>query len=261
MEEYVGKRLKLSTQKGAFEGIMNQFDKKLGILSLQGQFGTEEFNFDEILSVNTMEENDEAIENVPLKEADMYALFYEAFNIYGPFEDHFIFSAALSLKKFLRDLSSASVKIIIGSDDVFGRIGLCFARLALGKTAYLSVDIKCDLFDLKTLQYKNALENSGGFFNLKSDAANYSMRLFACNRNFNFEAGGETANQTILLDLPASIPFSNFTGIGLGFAPENFSICNKFYYLLDVGFGPVLSKKYKIPSKYKNSLVKVDISK
>lgn len=261
MEEYVGKKLKILTSKGHFEGIMNQFDKKIGIISLQSQFGVDEFNFDEIINVNIIEETNEFNDSKPLKEADMYALFYEAFNVYGPFEDHFIFSVAVVLKKFLRDFSAASIKIIIGSDDIFGRIGLCFARLSLGKTALLSVDLKSEIYDLKTMQYKNAFENSGGIFNLKQSTENYYLRLFASNRNYAFESDGNTSNQTILLDIPETLPFSNFTGIGLGFVPENFKVCNRFFYLLDVGFGPVLCKKYKIPSKYKSSLVKVDLPK
>lgn len=191
----------------------------------------------------------------------MYALFYEAFNIYGPFEDQFIYSVANALKKFMRDISSSSIKIIVASDDIFGRIGLCFARIALGRARCLSVELQCDLFDLCSLKYKNAYLNSGGVFDSQSTEENsYSLLLFACNRNCKFQKSEYSANQIILLDIPSVVDIPVFTGLGLGFIPENYKLCNRSCYVIDVGLGSVLAKKYKLPQSYKNSLVKLDLS-
>lgn len=260
MEEFVGKELRVGTTKGPIEGVMCVFDKDNGIITIQNTAGKHELYFDDVISVNMVESDGTSCqaETKALKEADMYALFYEAFNIYGPFEDHFIFAVAISLKKFLRDFSASSIKIVVGSDDVFGRIGLCFARLALGRAECVSVELRCDLNELKSQKYRNAFENSGGYFD--SVSKSFSLALFACNRNGNFEMNGFSSAQTIILDIPRSLPFTNFTGVGLGFIPENSAVCTKPYYLLDVGFGSVLCQKYGIPSKYKNSLVKMDIT-
>lgn len=261
MEEFIGKKIKVGTSKGLFEGKMNFIDKNLGTISISNNIGIQSFNFDEILTLSEVKCSQDNNNQIPLKETDMYSLFYEAFNVFGPFEDHFILSVSQSLKKFLRDFTASSIKIIIGSDDVFGRIGLCFARIALDRVSKLDIDVKCNLNDLKTLQYKNAYENSGGCFTSNFEKANYSMILFACNRNYNFKDENPTASQVLILDIPSSLPFQAFTGVGLGFIPEHANICNKIFYLFDVGFGCTLCKKYKLPCKYKNSLVKIDLAK
>lgn len=259
MEEFIGRELRVSTANGFTEGVMCAFDKSKGIMAIQNAAGTHELCFDDVVGVSLAESNTSVeSETKVLRETDMYALFYEAFNIYGPFEDHFIFAAAVSLKKFLRDFSASSIKIVVGSDDVFGRIGLCFARLALGRAECVSVELRCDLNELKSLQYRNAFESSGGDFDTASRT--FSLALFACNRHSDFEMSGFSSAQVIVLDIPRSLPFTNFTGVGLGFVPENSATCTKPYYLLDVGFGLVLCQKYGIPSKYKNSLVKMDVT-
>lgn len=255
MEKFEGKLLKVKTEKSTIEGIMSAFDKENGKITIENDSKKLEMNFNEILDISLLQEE------IPLKESDMYALFYEAFNIFGPFEDQFIYAVATSLKKFMRDISTCTIKIIIESDDIFGRIGLCFARLILGKVKCLTVDLRCELYDFNTLKYRGAFINSGGCFDASNtEERSFTLILFACNRNCNFERNGAISNQILLLDIPKTSNLPNFTGLGLGFIPENCNSCNRSYYVIDVGFGNALATKYKLPYNLKNSLVKMDLN-
>jgi len=258
MEEYIGKNLRVKLATSSIEGVMSSLDTEGGRMILDTPTSKLEIKFNDVFNVSLLE--DEAIP-APLRESDMYLMFYEAFNVLGPFEDQFIYNIAYSLKKFFKEISTADIKIIVGSDDVFGRIGLCFARLVLNRAARLSVELRCEINDLRTLRYKNVFENSGGSYNCFMSDTAFSMVLFASNRNVKFDLGSLVTPQALLLDIPKTIGFSNFIGLGLGFIPENFSICGKFYYLIDVGFGAALAKKYKLPQQFKNSLIKVEVHK
>ena len=254
MNKFKGKLIKIKTEKSFIEGIMSEFDQKNGKVTIENNSFKTEMKFDEILEISLIEEE-------PLKESEMYALFYEAFNIYGPFEDQFIYSVSSALKKFLRDISTSTIKIIVDSDDVFGRIGLCFARSILGKAKCISLEIRTDLLDLNSLKYKNAFINSGGSIDeneYSKDEKSYTLILFACNRNCSFEKFLSFSNQIVLIDIPENTSLNSFTGLGLGFLPENKAVCNRSYYLVDVGFGNLLTKKYKLPQNLKTSLVKMD---
>lgn len=256
MEIYEGQILKVKTENNDYEGVLTKFDKENGKVIIEKDMKKYEMNFNDILNISLLQQD--ISEEKPLSESDMYTLFYEAFNIYGPFEDHFIYSVASALKKFMREMSSSTIKIIVGSDDIFGRIGLCFARIALGRVKSLSVELHCDLFDLSTLKYKNAYLNSGGIFDQhSSDENSYSLVLFASNRNFKFESSGYSSNQIILLDIPQTVNIPVFTGLGLGFIPENYKLCNRSCYVVDVGLGSILTKKYKLFQNYKNTLMKL----
>lgn len=259
MECFEGQFLKVKTEKNTIEGVMTCFDKEKGKIIIENADKKYEMNFDEVLDVFLPKE--EVSEEKPLNESDMYALFYEAFNIYGPFEEQFVYSVASSLKKFMRDIAACNIKIVIESDDVFGRIGLCFARMILGRSKDLSVELRCNLFDFNTLKYKSAFLNSGGKFDdISDDIKSYSLVLFACNRNCSFNLNGCSSSQIIILDIPSKIDISGFTGLGLGFIPENYSHCNRSCYVVDVGFGSILTKKYNLPHNFKNSLVKIDLN-
>lgn len=257
MEEFKGKKIKLKTEKSVIEGILYEFSVDSGNFVIENQGNKMNLKISDVLDVSLIKE-DEKIAS-PLKEADMYSLFYEAFNVFGPYEDQLIYTVAVSLKKFLKDLKTSSVKIVIESDDIFGRIGFCFARLLLDKVEYLSVETRCEFFDLSTLRYKNTFLNSGGILDDSSDSTTFSLLLFACNRNCSFNKDNIPSSQIIVLDIPKTLSFSNFNGIGLGFIPENYKVCNKCYFVVDVGFGSYLCSKYRIPSNYKNSLVKYDV--
>lgn len=254
MEAYIGKNLNIKTINGDVEGIMESINTESGLMSILNQNTRKIIKFDDVTSIELLQSNN------PLPEQDMYGVFYEAFNVFGPSEDHFILTVASSLKKFLRDFSASSIRIVIGSDDVFGRIGLCFARIALGRTEKLSVILACNLSEIKSITYKSFYENSGGIFTTGIGESNYSLTLFACNRNFKFNEYAVSSGQNIILDLPGTMPFQNFTGLGLGFVPEHSNVCSKFFYLLDVGFGNQICKKYGLPTKFKNSLVKVEVN-
>lgn len=262
MEGFVGKNLRVKTAEKLYEGKMNGFDSENGFIMLESNSKQPmELKFAEILNIS-LADDEEAGTEVPLKESDMYLLFFEAFNIFGPFEDQFVYTVANSLRKFIRELPTARVKIIIGSDDVFGRIGLCFARLLLDKTLELSVEIRCDLNDLRTMKYQNAFLNSGGGVNQQPIEENaYTIVLFATNRHGDLSFEGALSGQVLLLDIPHDPVFSNFIGLGLGFIPEHYLSCKKFYYLIDVSFGTVLAKKFKLPQNFKNSLVKIETQK
>ncbi|ELA41853.1 uncharacterized protein VICG_01037 [Vittaforma corneae ATCC 50505] len=261
MEEYIGKSLRIKTDAGLLEGKMCSIDAENGILVVENNSNRQEVKFGDIANISLADDEDEKSVAAPLKESDMYMLLYEAFNVFGPLEDHFIYTIACSLKKFLKDIATASIKIIIGSDDIFGRIGLSFARLVLDRAQKVSIELRCDIYDVNTIRYKSVFENSGGCFNQYSNESVFTLILFAANRNFNFCLGDYTAGHVLLLDIPSVIGFQNFTGLGLGFIPEHFANCNKFYYLIDVGFGKTLAKKYKLPQDFKNSLVKIEVYK
>ncbi|KAM0680640.1 hypothetical protein GINT2_001328 [Glugoides intestinalis] len=262
MESFVGKNLRVKTAEKLYEGKMNEVNCLNGIIKMElNSKQPLELKFTEILNISLADEEEVGAE-MPLKEADMYLLFFEAFNIFGPFEDQFVSTVANSLKKFIRELSTARVKILVGSDDIFGRIGLCFARLLLDKTLELSVEIRCELNDLRTMKYQNAFLNSGGGFNLqKIEETGYTTVLFATNRHGDFSFENELSGQVLLLDIPQAPVFSNFIGLGLGFIPEHYQSCKKFYYLIDVSFGAALAKKFKLPQNFKNSLVKIETQK
>lgn len=261
MQDYIGKKLKIRTGNQIHEGKMASFNIEDGKIVLENAFNKkQEFKFDDVTNISLLD--DECLEQAPLKQSDMYTMFYEAFNIYGPTEDQYIYAIVISLKKFFREISTATIKIIIESDDVFGRIGLSFARFILDKAQHVSVELRCELYDLNSLKYKNAFENSGGYFDQPSNEnRNYGMILFATNRNGNYDLGSLTSNQIIFLDIPAKTKIHNFIGLGLGFIPENFNVCNKFYYLIDVGFGLELARKYKLPHGLKNNMVKIETTK
>lgn len=253
MEDYIGRNLKIKTIEGSVEGILETFDKESGIITILNQNIKKVLNFDDVTGLDL----NETPKDGPLKEEDMYSLFYEAFNIYGPIEEHFVLSVASALKKFIKDLSTASIKIIIGSDDVFGRIGLAFARIIYGRVANLSIEFRSEIRETKTQLYKNMYTNSGGVFTNTSQNV-FSLVLFASNRHSDFGMKNMSTSQTILLDIPSSLPFINFTALGLGFIPENSQLSTKFFYLLDVGFGIHLCKKYGLPTTYKNSLMRIE---
>lgn len=258
MEEYLGKCLRIQTEAGCFEGKMHSIDAENGKIILEGSNRHHELKFNEITNVSLLEQETEAL---PLKETDMHLLFYEAFNMFGPFEDQFIYTIACALKKFFKDITTASIKIIVGSDDIFGKIGLCFARIILNRARSVTVELRCELHTLDALKYKNAFVNSGGYFSHPPAEGSFAMILFAANRHSNFELATCTSSQIILLDIPKSIGLQNFIGLGIGFVPENLTTCNRFYYLIDVGFGDVLAKKYKLPRCFKNSLMKIEVHK
>ena len=119
-------------------------------------------------------------------------------------------------------MPSFSLKIIVGSDGIFGQIGLSFARIALGRAKCLSVELQCDLFDLSSLKYKYEYLNSGGVSDYQSAEENsYSLLLNACSRNCKFERSGYSSIQIILLDIPLNVDIPVFTGFRLGFIPKN----------------------------------------
>lgn len=259
METYLGKNLKVKTADILYQGKMSGFDTEKGIVVLENNLNKQELKFDDILSISLAEDPEESME-APLKESDMYLLFYEAFNIFGPFEEHFVCLVGNAVKKFIREISTANIKIIVGSDDVFGRIGFSFARSILDKAKSVSVEVRCTINDLNTMKYQNAFINSGGLLEESSgEEKSYSMIIFASNRNGNFNLDRNSSNQVIVLDIPETLQFNNFIGLGLGFIPENYMKCNRFYYIVDVGFGFPLAKKYKLPQNFKNSLMKVDV--
>lgn len=264
MSEYIGKPVAIRTETGLVQGRLLQFDKENGKILLECPDNkSKELDLLDVLEVNIAEEEDKSQQNFygrPLSESDMHKLFYEAFNVYGPFEDAFCMTVSLAIKKFLRDVTTARICIIIGSDDVFGLIGLCLARLLHNKALEIDVYLACELCDLRTLRYREAFLNSGGSFVDSPKASGYTMVVYACNRSFeikNVPKGGIT----LLLDLPSKAPNVPFTGLGLGFAPEHYHICPKFYYIIDVGFGSVLASKYDVYAGTRGSLVKVEIAK
>ena len=265
MVDYIGKRVVIKTEEGTVQGKLTYFNRDSGKLTVEDSYNiSNELDLVDIIEVKLADVHADQLRGSTstqvLTEENMYSLFYDAFNVYGPFEDHFSCTIATSLKKFLRDLANSRIKIIIGSDDVFGRVGLCFARILLDKVEHLDVVLECDISDLRTLKYKNSFINSGGSFAECPSPASYTMILFACNREFEFTLEDSASSLVLLLDIPKQMPFA-FTGLGLGFTPENYRTCPKFYYLIDAGFGNMLCDKYGICKQYKSSLMKVEITK
>lgn len=262
MDQHIGKKLLFRTEKGILQGILKSYDSETGKIYLQENDIVKEIDVVEVVDVQEIQDGaDSKNLYTELKEADMYSLFEEAFTIYGPLEDNFISAVAISLKKFLKDISSSRIRIIIGSDDVFGRIGLCFARLMQGKALQMDVCIECSLRDIKSLTYYNLFINSGGILsNSKELSGKYSMTLFAANRHFDFKLGNCISEQSIVMDLSDNITLPIYTCVGLGYAPEHSKSLVKYFYLVDVGFGQILCDKYNLYRKYKNSLIKVDMN-
>lgn len=289
---FIGKHVLIKTESGEFSGRLIAYNEENGKILLEDSYNiTNELDILNVLEVqltdnntadthNIVCEKDNMVNNTEniviskdtfitmnqntisyLNEETMHELFNDAFNIYGPFEDNFCATITMGLKKFIKDPFSAKIKIVVGSDDIFGRIGLCFARSLIGRVESLDVEIRCTIKDLKTFKYLNSYKNSSGVFTNECPPfrTNYTMVLFATNRHCNFELHNAVSDYIILLDIPKVVNFP-FTGLGLGFKPENYRTCSRFYYLLDVGFPSVLCKKYFIPSYFKNSLVKELIS-
>ncbi len=259
---FIGKKVCIKTEGGDFYGRLTAFNKEDGKIIVEDSYNiSKELDLLKVNEVKLLESQFGDFQvnknHEPLSEEKMYELFDDAFNVYGPFEDSFCTIISLALKKFIKDIVSAKIKIIIGSDDVFGRIGLCFASLLIGRVADLDVEIKCTVKNVKTLKYLNAYENSGGSIkeNESSAKSSYSLILFAANRNFDFNIDNSVSNHVLILDIPKKVNFL-FTGLGLGFKPENYKTCTRFYYLVDAGYPSFLCNKYNIPMYFKNSLVK-----
>lgn len=258
MVDYIGKEVIIKTQNRTIQGILRQFNNEDGKIIMEDPYNINtDVDILDVLEVQLVK-GKSIVE--PLKEESMYALLYDAFNIYGPFEDSFCATVSSTLKKFLKDPSSASIRIIIGSDDIFGRIGLCFARLLLGRTSCLHVECACAIRDIRSQKYSASFINSGGSFAVSIPEQQYTLTLFATNRHFEFSSKNCTSSLIVLLDIPKEVPFQ-FTGLGLGFQPENYQIGKRFYYLLDVGFPPLLCEKYNLPRELKSSLVREDADK
>ncbi|KAI5148522.1 hypothetical protein ENBRE01_0383 [Enteropsectra breve] len=259
-DAYIGKNVIVSTELGKYAGNLLSFDENMGKLVLKD--GASTFKTIDLLDITEVELQGEQLEDYgaygrALPEEQMYRLFYDAFNLYGPFEGEFCSVIATGISKFIRDPETYKIKIIIGSDDIFGRIGLCLARLILHKIEKLTVVLDCDIHNLKTLKFQNAFLNSGGALTRSNSIADYTLILYAANRNYDFKLAGDDRSINILLDIPKTpVPFF-FTGLGLGFVPENHSNCNRMYYMIDAGFGTMLSSKYGICKNFKNSMFKI----
>lgn len=266
MTDYIGKKVVITTENGVVHGKLTSFNKDSGKLTLEDSYNiSNELDLVDIVEVQ-MEEDRRGSTKDPgaeqgLKEEDMYSLFYDAFNVYGPFEDNFCSVITTSLKKFIKDTTTSRIRIVVGTDDIFGRVGLCFARFLLDRVEHLDVECACEIHDLRTQRYVNAFINCGGCFVEQSAQEQYTMVVFACNRSFDFSQRSPHSGLVLLLDLPPKVPFASFTGLGLGFTPEHYNVCPKSFYLVDAGFGSVLCNKYKICKSYKSSLVKIDISR
>lgn len=270
MSSFIGKEVAIRTELGTVQGKLLQFDKESGrILIEDAGKSTKELDLLDVLEVNLMgteltAANSDSPPGIapifgqPITENDMHSLFYEAFNVYGPFEDSFCATISLAIKKFLRDVSSSKICVIVGSDDIFGRVGLCFARTILGKCRTLDVLLQTDICDLRTVRYREAFLNSGGHF-LEQQREAYTMVLFACNRH-HLMNNPPKGSISLLVDLPNKAPPFPFTGLGLGFVPENYTICSKLYYIIDVGFGAVLANKYGAANGMRGSLVKMEMN-
>jgi Domain of unknown function (DUF5096) len=265
MQDLIGKKLVFMREKGNIEGIFISYDEDTGKILIKDPFNDSKITEIEISDVTEVKisETDPPADISPkialsqgLSESRMYALFNDAFNIYGPFEDSFIYSVAISMKKFIKDQATSKIKIVVGSDDVFGRIGLSFARLMMDRVEKLDLVLDCGLADIKSLGYLSAFYNSKGELSQSTENTHYTLVLFACNRHYSFSMGNNTADQTIIMDLPNQISIPNFTHVSLGFTPEYFKKAWKYYYIIDVGFGAALAEKYGIFIKYKNSLTK-----
>ncbi|KAI5170307.1 hypothetical protein PAEPH01_1324 [Pancytospora epiphaga] len=265
MCDYIGQKVSVKTPTGTRHGRLTSFDKDSGKITLEDSYHiSNELSIADILDVQLSDSTTTAVESVEdekgLKEEDMYRLFYDAFNIYGPFEDSFCSNIAYSLRKFIRDLPKTKIRIVVGSDDIFGRIGLSMARMLLDRTERLVVECPCAVVDLRTQRYLNAFLNSGGIITDELVLSENNITIFACSRKFNFSRYLQSAGQIILLDIPSVSVFPSFVGVGLGFRPENYLVCQRHFYQIDVGFGNILCSKYKLCNKYKNNLMRVDIT-
>lgn len=263
MVDYIGRKVVITTENGVVHGKLTSFNRDSGKLTLEDSYNiSNELDLVDIVEVQMDSEREKAQDaEQGLREEEMYSLFYDAFNVYGPFEDTFCCTIATSLKKFIKDVGTSRIRVVVGTDDVFGRIGLCFARLLLDRVERLDVECACEIQDLRTQRYVNAFVNSGGSFAAQGESQQYTMAVFACSRGFNFSQYESHSGLILLLDIPAEAPFPSFTGLGLGFTPEHYRACQKSFYLVDAGFGAVLCDRYGVCKSYKSSLVKVDISR
>lgn len=261
MCDYIGQYVLVKTEKGTLDGRLTSFNKDSGRIILEDAYNiSNEIDLMEVVDVQLQDKRDDKDPgDGALTEENMHALFYDAFNVYGPSEDHFCVTIAMALKKFIKDVSTARVRIVVGSDDVFGRIGLCLARILLGRTELLHVELGCTITNLRTHRYANTFINSGGSYTQPTEDSSYSLVVFCSNRHYRFGSAAKTTGQVILLDLPSFVPFETFTAVGLGFTPENYRVCPRSFYLIDASFGSILCDKYKIRKHYKNSLVKIDV--
>jgi len=267
MQNYVGNIVKIETQSQNIIGKLCLVDEEKGKVVLTNKDAKEreisilEINHIDLADENSSDEQSAGAYGRPLEETQMHYLFYDAFNIYGPFEDSFIQTVAIALKKFVRNLKNSSVRIVIGSDDVFGRIGFCFACSLLERVCELSIEVDCELEDLRTMKYKQIYHRCGGEIQECRDPDRRAITLYACNRNY-FRNLEETPTGTVLiLDLLEKMPFSPFIGLGLGFVPEHYAQFSKGFYILDVGFSTMLADKYKVCKKFDSSLMKADLNK
>ncbi|EED44448.1 hypothetical protein EBI_26129 [Enterocytozoon bieneusi H348] len=265
MLEFLGKEIILTVGGKTISGIFHKISNNDEIIEVLDNNKIVTVNIKNIENIelvyNKINQNDCHIikekQANTLNEQEMYNLFYDAFNTYGPTEDQFIIQGAIGILKIIKD--KKKIKIIIGSDDVFGRIGLCLARLLLQKkdTHKITVVVLCNIKNIDTVKYKYMYLNNGGIISLLNDNNEVDQIIFASNRNFEFQkiCHGE---QVVYLyfDVPEIQPFRKALGVGFGFTPNTFSNCKSHFYIIDMSFSNVLYNMYNIKETFNYSVIR-----
>ncbi|KAL6121544.1 hypothetical protein NUSPORA_01512 [Nucleospora cyclopteri] len=264
MKEHIGKSVMAKTPKSIVKGVLQGFDEENGILFIGLQKKVIQLSAENVINLEVQGEAQSNCEQIisPLQEKEMYSLFYDAFNFTGPFEDAFIHQAAVSLIKFTKNMKS--IKIIVGSDDVFGRIGLHFARIMWEKTnskiykeTAVSIEIVCCLETIKSKCYLSLIQED--LFN-EDNGQNHDLVIFGTNRNLQFSKIQFNDQSTyVFIDIPAKITCKKFFGVGLGFIPEHFKSCFPFFYIFDMFFPSELIQKYHLVTDFANSIIKKSV--
>lgn len=265
MKEFLGKHVSITSNNKVFKGVLyNANDTHIEIKTSRNNV---KLSINDIQNMEIeCEENKTAKKDV-LDEKEMYSLFYDSFNFYGPTEDQFILYVCNALHKTVKD--AKNIKIIVGSDDIFGQIGLCFARMIIRTGKNVFVNVRTPLMSLNSSKHYQLLKNNHQE-NLKlveyaeedENSCIYETVLIAANRNalerISFAYSDEI--RYMIVDCASKNEFTNYFAFGLGFIPDTYKNYKNNFFIVDVGFSSELCNKHGIDDKFTASIRKVKIN-
>merc|ERR1712080_395224 len=162
MEEYLGQLVSIETNKRHFKGILDKCDENNGFLILNLEDKQEEVSFDEILSLNLIEDSNpskdindktykvnyegyekkesnslESIQSLPQKSHikgfdtnEQKTFFYNIFEKYGPSEEVFVGICSANLSNYINDVHNAKkIAFLVADNSIFAKIAFQLYRI------------------------------------------------------------------------------------------------------------------------------------
>ncbi|OQS53922.1 hypothetical protein EHP00_892 [Ecytonucleospora hepatopenaei] len=260
MKEFLGKQVVVSCNNKVIKGLL--IDVNDSLVEIKTQQNTNKVNINEIQNMEVEMDESFLPKKDVLNEKEMYSLFYDAFTIYGPTEEQFVQLVINALIKTTKE--AQTVKIIVGSDDIFGAIGFTFARSIMRNAKKVYVEIQTEITSLKNTMHFQLLKNSkqenliiADFIDENENETKYDTVLLAYNRNYKYDINKNTTARILIIDCPSTNPYTNYFAFGLGFLPDTSRVFKNNFYVIDTSFSSVLCKKHGIDNNFSSSLKKI----